>query len=56
MMKINWFNFIGSALFLYMGVQILNGVKYDIHAQVFTYFSIAAALLSYSFLFGKEKE
>ena len=53
-MKINWFNFIASALFLYMGVQILNGVKYDIYAQAFTYFSVAAALLNYSFLFKKE--
>lgn len=53
-MEINWFNFIASALFLYMGVQILNGVKYDIYAQAFTYFSVAVALLNYSFLFKKE--
>lgn len=53
-MEINWFNFIASALFLYMGVQILNGVKYDIYAQAFTYFSVAVALLNYSFLFEKE--
>ncbi|MFD2868505.1 hypothetical protein ACFSY7_08335 [Kurthia populi] len=53
-MKINWFNFIASALFLYMGVQILNGVKYDIYAQAFTYFSVAVALLNYSFLFEEE--
>ena len=53
-MKINWFNFIASVLFLYMGVQVLNGVKYDVYAQAFTYFSVAVVLLSYSFLFEKE--